>query len=57
MNAILVYMGHELFHRNFPISWDVPDTHGSKLPLDLYGASFWVIVATYLYYKGSFYVI
>ena len=50
-------MGHELFHRNFPISWDVPDTHGSKLPLDLYGASFWVIVATYLYYKGSFYVI
>ena len=50
-------MGHELFHRNFPISWDVPDNHSSKLPLDLYGASFWVILATYLYYKGSFYVI
>ncbi|XP_071129358.1 heparan-alpha-glucosaminide N-acetyltransferase-like isoform X1 [Mytilus edulis] len=57
MNAILVYMGHELLHKNFPVSWDVPETHASKLAIDLYGASLWVIVATYLYYKKSFYVI
>ncbi|XP_052071109.1 heparan-alpha-glucosaminide N-acetyltransferase-like [Mytilus californianus] len=57
MNAILVYMGHELLHKNFPVSWHVPETHASHLAIDLYGASLWVIVATYLYYKKSFYVI
>ncbi|XP_052068366.1 heparan-alpha-glucosaminide N-acetyltransferase-like isoform X2 [Mytilus californianus] len=57
MNSILLYMGHELFHHNFPISWRVPQHHGSLLALDVYGTAIWLIVALYCFHKNLFFVI
>ncbi|XP_076074365.1 heparan-alpha-glucosaminide N-acetyltransferase-like isoform X1 [Mytilus galloprovincialis] len=57
MNSILLYMGHELFHHNFPISWRVPQHHGSLLALDVYGTAIWLVVALYCFHKNLFFVI
>lgn len=57
MNSILIYMGHELFHRTFPVSWVVPTRHGPLLAMDLYGTAIWVIVAVYCFHKQLFFTI
>ncbi|XP_070185611.1 heparan-alpha-glucosaminide N-acetyltransferase-like isoform X2 [Littorina saxatilis] len=54
MNPILLYVGHELLTGRFPVSFDVVVTHPAQLAMNLWGATFWVLVALYLYYKGIF---
>ncbi|KAK3583017.1 hypothetical protein CHS0354_005659 [Potamilus streckersoni] len=54
MNAIVLYLGHELLHQCFPISWKIAAHHADNLAMDLWGATFWVIVAYILYYNQVF---
>ncbi|KAK7111594.1 hypothetical protein V1264_011201 [Littorina saxatilis] len=52
MNPIVVYVGHELLTGRFPVSFDVVVTHPAQLAMNLWGATFWVLVALYLLNKG-----
>lgn len=54
MNPIVLYMGHEVLHRHFPISWEVSQYHYSLLSMDLWGTVFWVLVGLVLYKKRIF---
>lgn len=55
MNAILLYVGHEVCEEFFPFSW-VPFTqsHAELLAMNLWGTSLWIIVAYVLYRKQIF---
>ncbi|XP_061196042.1 heparan-alpha-glucosaminide N-acetyltransferase-like isoform X1 [Saccostrea echinata] len=57
MNPILLYMGHEVLHRHFPISWKVSSEHFALLFMDLWGTVFFVLVALVLYKKRLFFSI
>ncbi|XP_074648946.1 heparan-alpha-glucosaminide N-acetyltransferase-like isoform X2 [Tubulanus polymorphus] len=57
MNAILLYLGHEVLNDHFPISFHVADNHGAQLAMDLWGTCFWVLTSCYLYHKKMFYSI
>jgi heparan-alpha-glucosaminide N-acetyltransferase len=57
MNSILLYMGHELLHNNFPINWHVAPVHRNLLLVDTYGTVVWLVVAFYCYHKSIFFVI
>ncbi|XP_012939441.1 heparan-alpha-glucosaminide N-acetyltransferase [Aplysia californica] len=54
MNSIALYCGHEFFSGKAPVSFVVPKTHASLLALNLWGATFWVLVSVYFYYKDIF---
>ncbi|KAL3877245.1 hypothetical protein ACJMK2_034978 [Sinanodonta woodiana] len=54
MNAIVLYLGHELLHQCFPISWKIAEHHADNLAMDIWGATFWVIVAYILYHNQVF---
>ncbi|XP_048758557.2 heparan-alpha-glucosaminide N-acetyltransferase-like isoform X1 [Ostrea edulis] len=55
MNPILLYMGHEVLHHHFPLSWSVAHKHSNILPMDLWGTVFWVLVALVLYKKRLYF--
>nr|CAI5862246.1 unnamed protein product [Callosobruchus analis] len=65
MNAILMYIGHEMTENNFPVRWyphnensDVlRHTHFNALLSDTWGAAFWLLVSYYLYKIKYFLVI
>ncbi|XP_070210479.1 heparan-alpha-glucosaminide N-acetyltransferase-like isoform X2 [Littorina saxatilis] len=54
MNSIVVYFCHSIFWRVLPINWEVEPVHWKLLLQDVWGASFWVIVAYILYRKKIF---
>ena len=54
MNPIVLYVGHELLAGRFPIGFEVSHTHAAQLAMNLWGVTFWVLVATYLHHKGIF---
>lgn len=51
MNSIVLYVGHELLSGQFPVAFDVPQTHAAQLAMNIWGTFFWVIVAYYLDFK------
>ena len=55
MNAILLYMGHEIMGDLFPWSWNpVGHFHYQYLFMNMWGTGIWVIIAHYLYRKKIF---
>ena len=54
MNSIVVYFCHDVFFRMLPINWAVEPVHWKLLLQDVWGASFWVIVAYILFRKKIF---
>lgn len=54
MNSIVLYIGHEVCSRSFPIRFQVNNTHASLLALDIYSVLCWTLVAGIMYYKGTF---
>jgi len=54
MNSIVIYMCHEVFHDYFPVQFNVADTHAAYLAVDIWGTTFWLIVASCMYYKKIF---
>ena len=54
MNPIVVYMGHEVLHHHFPVSWKVSSEHFYLLAMDLWGTVFWILVGLVLYKKRIF---
>ncbi|CAH1170184.1 unnamed protein product [Phaedon cochleariae] len=67
MNAILMYIGHEMTDGHFPVRWylhnynsiqgDYRRTHFLALLSDVWGVSIWVLVAVYLYKINYFFSI
>ncbi|VEN54018.1 unnamed protein product [Callosobruchus maculatus] len=65
MNAILMYIGHEMTENHFPVRWyphneyseDHRHTHYNALLSDTWGAAFWLFVSYYLYKIKYFLVI
>lgn len=55
MNAILLYIGHELLKKYFPFRW-VPftNTHAEILAMNLSATTIWLIVAYFLYRHNIF---
>ncbi|KAL1516877.1 hypothetical protein ABEB36_000715 [Hypothenemus hampei] len=58
MNAIFLYVGHEIFLNTFPFGW-IPtvDTHGAYLFMNLWGTFLWVAISIYLYKHDLFFTI
>ncbi|PAA69220.1 hypothetical protein BOX15_Mlig028904g1, partial [Macrostomum lignano] len=60
-NSILVYVGHELLEYYLPITWLPPSswqpagTHAFLLPMHLWGACFWTLVAWILHRNKIFF--
>ena len=54
MNAITVYMGHELLHTCFPVQFHVASNHAALLAMNVYGAVLWLVVTIILYIKRIF---
>ncbi|XP_074042747.1 heparan-alpha-glucosaminide N-acetyltransferase [Leptinotarsa decemlineata] len=67
MNAILMYIGHEMTDGHFPVRWylhnnsaittDPRRTHFIALLSDLWGVGIWVFISFYLHEKGVFFTI
>lgn len=65
MNAIILYIGHEMTDNHFPVRWfyseDLNDdgrrTHFLALLSDSWAADFWVIVSYYLYKIQYFFTV
>ena len=54
MNSIVLYVGHEICSRSFPIQFQVDNTHKELLAVHAYGVFCWIIIAGILYYKKIF---
>ncbi|CAF3119115.1 unnamed protein product [Rotaria socialis] len=55
MNSIVIYVGHEVCSKSFPIQFQVEEaTHAQLLAMHLYGVLFWTIVAGLMYRKKIF---
>ena len=54
MNSIVVYFCHSIFWQILPIAWEVELLHWKLLLQDVWGVSFWVIVAYILFRKKIF---
>lgn len=56
MNSILVYVGHGILWRHFPISWEMDEygSHGEKLAMSMTGTALWVLIAYYLFTVNVF---
>lgn len=57
MNAIIMYIGHTIFHKMLPWHWKVGDmnTHFMLLLECTWNTALWVAIAYYLYLKKIFY--
>ncbi|CAG0896559.1 unnamed protein product [Darwinula stevensoni] len=50
MNAILLYVGHELLEKTFPVQFGpLPESHLARLFMNLWGTIFWILVAVWLH--------
>ncbi|CAG9761570.1 unnamed protein product [Ceutorhynchus assimilis] len=58
MNAVFLYVGHEIFKNTFPFGW-IPtvETHNAYLFMNLWGTFLWVAIAVYLYKHDTFFTI
>ncbi|XP_066256194.1 heparan-alpha-glucosaminide N-acetyltransferase-like [Euwallacea similis] len=58
MNAIVLYIGHQIFKNTFPFGW-IPtvDTHAAYLFMNLWGTALWVAIAIYLYKHDVFFTV
>ncbi|XP_025093350.1 heparan-alpha-glucosaminide N-acetyltransferase-like isoform X1 [Pomacea canaliculata] len=54
MNSIVIYFCHDIFWRVLPINWDLEPLHWKLLLQDVWGATFWILVAYILYRKHIF---
>lgn len=56
MNAIVMYVGHEVFHSMLPWHWHIGpmNTHFILLLENMWNASLWVVIAYVLYCKKIF---
>jgi len=55
MNAIVLYIGHEVTRRMFPWSWQpYYHSHAEYLAMSLWGTTLWMIIAFALYKKNVF---
>lgn len=54
MNSIVIYVCHEVFRDYFPVQFHVADTHAAHLALNIWGTTFWVVVAAYMHHKKIF---
>ncbi|KAJ8922259.1 hypothetical protein NQ315_004196 [Exocentrus adspersus] len=55
MNAIILYVGHELMKNTFPFAWKpTEETHGTYLFMNLWGTFLWVSVSIFLYKRNIF---
>lgn len=58
MNAIVLYLGHELLAQKFPVHWQSShNNHWNHFLMDLWGAIFWILVAGFLHYKKLYFSI
>ena len=57
MNSIVLYVGHDICSRSFPIQFKVNETHAGLLALHIYGVTFWNLIAGIMYYKKIFVVV
>lgn len=59
MNAIILYVGHSIFHTMWPFhfSFEVMNTHFILLLENVYTVTVWVLISHYLYHKKIFYSI
>jgi heparan-alpha-glucosaminide N-acetyltransferase len=57
MNAIVLYVGHSVFHSMWPFHWSVDNmnTHFVLLLENLYTVMIWILISHYLYHKKLFY--
>lgn len=57
MNAILLYVGHSIFHSMWPFHWSVNNmnTHFLLLLENLYTVIIWILISHWLYHKQLFY--
>lgn len=57
MNAIVLYVGHTIFHKMWPFhfSFDIMNTHFILLLENLWTVTVWILISHYLYYKKIFY--
>ncbi|CAF1406663.1 unnamed protein product [Adineta ricciae] len=55
MNSIVIYVGHEVCAKLFPVQFRVEETrHWQLMIMHLYGVIFWIIVAGVMYRKKTF---
>lgn len=54
MNSIVIYVGHDLCGDRFPVQFEVNDVHKELLAMDVYGVTWWIVVAGIMYYKKIF---
>ncbi|KAL5019110.1 hypothetical protein ScPMuIL_004832 [Solemya velum] len=54
MNAIVLYMGHEILATRFPVRWKVTSEHSSELAIACWGTAFWTFVAVMLFFNEIF---
>ncbi|CAH1179590.1 unnamed protein product [Phaedon cochleariae] len=55
MNAIALYLGHDLLKDTFPFGWKpTEDTHATFLFMNLWGTFLWVAISIYLYKHNIF---
>lgn len=58
MNAIFLYVGHELLRNTFPFGWiPTAQTHAAYLFMNLWGTGLWVAISIYLYKHDTFFTI
>uniref|UniRef100_A0A1B0CSM6 Putative heparan-alpha-glucosaminide n-acetyltransferase-like protein n=1 Tax=Lutzomyia longipalpis TaxID=7200 RepID=A0A1B0CSM6_LUTLO len=59
MNAIVIYIGHQVFHRMLPWHWSIGpmNTHFVRLLESGWNTMLWVGIAYYLYKRNLFYSI
>lgn len=55
MNSIVIYVGHEVCAKSFPVQFQVETTtHAQLFPMHLYGVFLWTIIAGLMYRKKFF---
>lgn len=59
MNAIILYVGHTIFHNMWPFHWSfrIMNTHFILLLENIYTVIIWILISHYLYHKSYFYTI
>lgn len=55
MNAIVLYMGHEMINKPFQTFWGIqPNSHKVYLPINLWDTAIWIILSYFLFYNEIF---
>lgn len=56
MNPLIIYVGHEILHTYLPVQWRPANiTHGTLMAMNVWGPTFWVLVAWYLHINGTYF--